>query len=71
MAIVLLFLGLFVTGCQNRPQSKAPEPVVDNPATRYVEGLHGDVRKAEAASEVANKRISEFNTTVEKTADSE
>lgn len=63
MTVVLLFLALFMTGCQNAKPN--------NPATRYADNLHDDVRKAESTADVASKKIGEYNTTVEKTADTE
>jgi hypothetical protein len=65
MSKIALFVTLLVTTSCRKPAEKTE--VVDNPATRYVDGLHQDVNKARDAADIANKKISEYNQTVETT----
>ncbi len=71
MPIVILFLTLFMTACGS--SRRAPEETAkpDNAATRYAEGLHQGVNRAEQAADVANQRIAEFNKNVQQAAEPE
>ena len=64
MKAILIFLALFVTGCTKSGNSGKVEKA-DNAATRYAEGLHQGVNKAENVADKANQKIAEYNKTVE------
>jgi uncharacterized protein YceK len=61
MNAILLFLIIFMTGCSNKTTSNEPDEKVDNPVTRYADGLHQGVNKAEDAAAKANEKIMEMD----------